>query len=72
MTSRADLAVHRRRRGAGAGRVLEAVGLGVADRVDEAQGLLELGLGLAGEADDEVAAERDVGAGGAEAVEQLQ
>src|SRR5690606_19148554 len=48
-----DLAVHRRSRRAGAGRVLEAERLRVADRIDQPQCFLELRLGFAGEADDE-------------------
>ena len=50
-----DLAVHAGGRGAGARGGLEAEGLRVADCVDERQGLGELGLGFAGEADDEIA-----------------
>ena len=60
ITSGATWSGERRGGGAGARAVLERKGLGVADRVDEAERLGELGVGLAGEADDEVARQRDV------------
>ncbi len=56
----------------GRGRVFEAERRGVADRVDQAQRVGELGVGLAGEADDEVARQRDVGPRGADAVEDAR
>ena len=65
-------AIHLRRRGAGAGGIFEAETLGIADRVDQAEGIAELLLTLAGEADDEVARQRDVGPRGADAVEDAQ
>ena len=54
--------VHRRRGGRSRPRaVLEGEGRGVADLVDDGERVGEICLGLAGEADDEVAGERDVG-----------
>src|SRR3546814_2790805 len=40
--------------------------------VDEAQRLLEIGIGLAGEADDEIARQRDIGTHGAHLVKHAQ
>ena len=49
------------RRRAGAGAVFEGVGLGEADIGDQPQGLREIGVALAGEADDEVRRQRQIG-----------
>ena len=57
----ADLLVHGRRRGARPRAVFEGVGRGVADLLDETKRVVEIGVALAGEADDEIAGERDVG-----------
>ncbi len=59
---RRNLIRHRCGGGAGAGRVFEAERLGMAHRVDQAQRIGEVLFCLAGEADDEVARQRDVGA----------
>jgi hypothetical protein len=55
------LAGHGRGRGAGAARIFEREGGGETDLADQVQGLLEIAVALAGEADDEVAAHGDVG-----------
>ena len=57
---------------AGAGRVLEAEALGVADRIDKAQRFRELGLGLAGEADDEIARQCNVGPNAAHPIKDAE
>ena len=51
-----DLVLHRCRRSARPGAVFERISRGVADRIDDLQRRLEILFGLAGEADDEVAA----------------
>ena len=53
----------------GRGAVFERISRGVAHRIDDLQRRLEILLGLAGEADDEVAGKRDVGAGRAHLLE---
>ena len=55
---------------AGARAVLEGVSRGVADLRDEPQRRLEIRVGLAGEADDEIAGERDVRPRGADALDE--
>ena len=72
MTSGRDLVGHIGGGRAGAGAVFERIGLGVADFAHEAERVFEIGVGLAGEADDEVAGEGDVGADGADAVEDAE
>jgi hypothetical protein len=67
-----DLAVHGGGGGARAGAVFEREGGSVADLADDVEGGLEVFVGLAGEADDEVAAERYVRAGGADLVEDAE
>src|SRR5690606_23441133 len=67
-----NLAIHRRCGSAGARGVLEAERLRISDCVHQPQRLFELEVGFAGEADDEIAAERDVRPGRAEAVEETQ
>ena len=57
-------------RRAGAGRILEAEGLGEADLADQRHRRREVGLGLAGMADDEVGGQREVGPGRAQPVHQ--
>ena len=64
-----DLSVHLRGGRAGAGGIFERESLRVVHRVDDPQRLLEIGVGLAGEADDEIARDGDVGPGGADAVD---
>ena len=64
-----DLVLHRRGRRARARRIFERISRGVTHRVDDLQRRLEIVLGLAGEADDEVAGKRDVGAGRAHPLE---
>ena len=66
------LAVHLRRRRSGPRRIFERESLGIVHRLDDPQRLLELRVGLAREADDEVARDRDVGPRGADAVEDAQ
>ncbi len=51
---------HLRRRRSGARRILERIGARIADFSDEAHRVLEVGVRLAGEADDEIAGEREV------------
>ena len=51
--------------------VLEGIGLGELDLADQLQGVLEIVVGLARMADDEVRRQRDVGAGVAQAVDDL-
>ena len=61
-----------RRRGSGPLRVLEREAVGEADLVHQRQGLGEvLGVGLGGEADDQVGRERDPGPGRAQPGERL-
>src|SRR3546814_17642164 len=55
-----DLIGHLRGGRARPGRIFEAERLRVAHLVDEAQRLLEIGIGTAGEADDEIARQRDI------------
>jgi hypothetical protein len=50
-----DLAIEIGARRAGAGGVFERIGRGVADFADDAERVLEIRVGLAGEADDEIA-----------------
>ena len=67
-----NLILHLGRRRSGPGRIFERESLGIVHRRDDPQRRLELGLGLAGEADDEVAGDGDVGARGADPVEDAQ
>ena len=62
----------RRRRRAGTGAVLERISRGVSDRIDDLERRLEIFLGLAGEADDEVAGNGDVGPRGADLLDGPQ
>src|SRR3546814_7505338 len=57
-----DLIFHRRGRGAGAARIFEAVRHRVIGRADDIERRLKILFGFAGEADDEVARDRDIGA----------
>ena len=59
-----DLAVHRGGGRAGPGRIFEGVGRGEPDLAHKIERRLEVGVGLAGIADDEVGRERYVGARG--------
>ena len=61
-----------RGRRAGARAVFEGEGRGVADLVDERERRREIGVGLAGKADDEIAGERDVRPRGATFVDEAQ
>ena len=56
----------------GRGAVLEREGGDIAGVVEQAQRVGEIGLALAGEADDEVAGQRDIGPRGADALDQSQ
>src|SRR5690606_19828490 len=67
-----ELTLHRRCRGAGAGRILEAERLSVSNLIDQLESFLERRVCFPGEADDEIAADRDVGAGGTETLDQPQ
>ena len=58
--------------GSGAGRVFEGIGHAVVDRGDQVHGGAEIGIGFAGEADDEIARHHHVGPGGADALDQAQ
>jgi hypothetical protein len=53
---------HFRCRRAGAGAVLERIGLGEAHALDEIEGRREVVLRLSGEADDKIGGDRDIGA----------
>ena len=66
------LVVHHGRLRAGPGRVDERERVVEADRVVDLDGLGEVGLGLAREADDHVGGQRDVGYRRADAVDQRQ
>src|SRR5207248_7668605 len=63
---------HRRRLGAPARREDEGKGAVEADLLDDLERLAEVLLGLAGEADDEVAREGEVGDRGAELADEAQ
>ena len=65
-----NLAVHVGAGRAGAPRIFEREGLRVAHRPHELQRRLEIGLGLAGKADDEIARHGDIGPGSADALDQ--
>ena len=67
-----NLVLHHCRRSPRPGAILERISRGVAHFVDDAQRRLEVLLGLAGEADDEVAGEGNVGAGSAHLRENSQ
>ena len=67
-----DLLGHRRRVGARARRVDERERAVEADLLDDLERLAEVVLGLAGEADDDVGREREIGDAGAHLVDELQ
>ena len=66
-TSRGTCRRHLGRRRARARRILERIGAGKTDLLDERQRRAEILFGLAGKADDEIGGERDVGPRGAQA-----
>src|SRR3546814_6223660 len=67
-----DLIFHRRGRGAGAARIFEAVRHRVIGRADDIERRLKILFGFAGEADDEVARDRDIGAHGTHALDDAK
>src|SRR3546814_4149356 len=67
-----SLIFHRRGRGAGAARIFEAVRHRVIGRADDIERRLKILFGFAGEADDEVARDRDIGAHGTHALDDAK
>ena len=63
---------HDRRRRAGPGAVFEGIGLGVADLVHQRQRGREIVIALAGKSDDEIRRQRQVGAAGAQPLDDAQ
>src|SRR5262245_2898048 len=60
-----------RSRRPGAGAIFKGEGAGKANAADEGQGVFEVGIGLAGEADNNVGGESDVGPRSADALHEL-